>query len=108
MKYGFYFLLGGVLVSLSTYFSAKGKGFLAAFVSTFPAITGSTIILIYLNGGNEAAHAYAKHLLWIVPAWLTYVGVFIVGINHVGFWPTWFTAMTLYMVAIAIIRTTMP
>jgi len=30
IKYGLYFLIGGVVVSLSTYLGAKGEGFLAA------------------------------------------------------------------------------
>ena len=74
LKYSLYFLLGGSLVSLSTYIGAQGRGFLAAFISTFPAITGVTIILIYLNGGSDPAQEYAKHLLWLVPAWVIYVG----------------------------------
>ena len=53
MKYGLYFLLGGLIVSVSTYVGAMGRGFPAAFASTFPAITGMTFILIYLNGGTH-------------------------------------------------------
>jgi hypothetical protein len=70
MKSVMYFVLGGVMVSLSTYLGTMGRGFLAAFVSTFPAITGVTIVLIYLNSGNEHAYIYAKHLLWLLPAWV--------------------------------------
>lgn len=62
-KYALYFLLGGTIVSVSTYLGSQGKSFLAAFASTFPAITGVTFILIYLNGGNEAIVSYAKNLL---------------------------------------------
>jgi hypothetical protein len=64
MKYALYFALGGVMVSGSTYLGAMGRGFLAAFISTFPAITGATIVLIYLNTGHEHAYTYAKNLLW--------------------------------------------
>jgi hypothetical protein len=42
VKYALYFLLGGVLVSGSTYVGSMGRGFAAAFASTFPAITGMT------------------------------------------------------------------
>jgi hypothetical protein len=34
-----YFLLGGSPVSRSSYVGAPGRGFLAAFAGTFPAIT---------------------------------------------------------------------
>ena len=83
-KYGLYFLIGGVVVSVSTYWGTKGHGFLAAFASTFPAMTGVTILLIYLNGGNASAMVYAKHLLWFVPPWLVYVGFIIYGLERIG------------------------
>lgn len=99
-----YFVIGGSMVSLSTYYGMTGRGFLAAFISTFPAITGVTIILIYLNGGNELAHIYAKHLLWLVPAWVAYVGILIAGIPRLGFWPTLAVALMVYMAAVLLIR----
>jgi hypothetical protein len=104
VKFGLYFILGGLLVSGSTYVGAQGRGFLAAFISTFPAITGVTIVLIYLNAGNEPAVTYAKHLLWLVPAWLAYVGVLILAINRLGFWPAMALALTLYMAMVWLIR----
>ena len=61
VKYAIYFLLGGTIVSVSTYLGSQGRSFLAAFASTFPAITGATFILIYLNGGSEALVGYAKN-----------------------------------------------
>ncbi len=104
MKYGLYFVLGGLLVSLSTYMGAQGRGFLAAFVSTFPAITGVTIVLIYLNGGSEPAAIYAKHLLWLVPAWLVYVGFLIVAIHRLGFWPAMAGSLALYMGCVGLLK----
>lgn len=99
-----YFVLGGLMVSVSTYFGTLGRGFLAAFVSTFPAITGVTILLIYLSGGSEPAHAYARHLLWLVPAWMAYVGILIAGIPRLGFWLAMALALAIYMILVFIIR----
>ena len=104
VKLVLYFLIGGTIVSLSSYVGAQGRGFLAAFVSTFPAITGVTILLIYLNGGNMPALIYAKHLLWLVPAWLIYVGCLIAAIPRVSFWLAFGGALTFYMAAVALIR----
>jgi hypothetical protein len=104
MKAVLYFVIGGLMVSVSTYLGTMGRGFLAAFVSTFPAITGVTIILIYLNGGTDVATTYAKHLLWLVPAWLAYVGILIVVIPRAGFWLAMMTALTIYMILVALIR----
>ncbi len=104
LKYVIYFLLGGTIVSVSTYLGSQGRSFLAAFASTFPAITGATFILMYLNGGSEAIVNYAKNLLWFVPPWLIYVMSMIVGVPRLGFWPATGVALTLYMAAVAAIK----
>lgn len=104
MKSALYFLLGGLMVSLSTYLGTRGRGFLAAFVSTFPAITGVTIVLIYLNAGNEHAYAYARHLLWLVPAWIVYVGFLLLTLNRLGFWLAMTGALALYLTMVTLIR----
>jgi len=104
MKYAMYFLLGGAIVSVSTYLGSQGKSFLAAFASTFPAITGATFILIYLNGGNEAIVSYAKNLLWFVPPWVVYVITMILGIPQVGFWPAMIGSVVLYLGSVGLVK----
>ena len=103
-KYLLYFLLGGTIVSVSTYFGSQGKSFLAAFASTFPAITGATFILIYLNGDSESLVGYAKNLLWFVPPWIVYVITMILGVPRVGFWPAMALSMTLYFGCIGLLK----
>ena len=104
MKYGLYFLIGGLVVSLSTYLGSKGEGFLAAFASTFPAITGVTFVLIYLNGGHDSTLIYAKNLLWFVPPWLAYVSFMILTLTRLGFWPAMAGSLTLYIGCVALIK----
>ena len=103
-KYALYFLLGGTIVSVSTYLGSQGKSFLAAFASTFPAITGATFILIYLNGGNEAIVSYAKNLLWFVPPWIVYVVTMILGIPRIGFWPAMIGSLVLYLGCVGVVK----
>ena len=103
-KYALYFFLGGTIVSVSTYLGSQGKSFLAAFASTFPAITGATFILIYLNGGNEAIVSYAKNLLWFVPPWIVYVITMILGIPQVGFWPAMIGSLVLYLGSVGLVK----
>ncbi len=103
-KYVLYFLLGGTIVSLSTYLGSQGRSFLAAFASTFPAITGATFVLIYLNGGNDSLVGYAKNLLWFVPPWIVYVLSMIVGVPRMGFWPTTALALILYMGCVGLVK----
>ena len=50
LEYIGYFLIGGLIVSLTTYFGAKGHGFVAAFVSQFSSLTVLTFFLIYRAG----------------------------------------------------------
>ncbi len=104
VKYTLYFVLGGLLVSVSTYLGALGRGFLAAFASTFPAITGLTFILIYLNGGNTHTYSYAKHLLWFVPPWVAYVGFILLTLNRLGFWFAITGGMAIYMGSVLLLK----
>jgi len=104
VKYTVYFLLGGTIVSVSTYLGSQGKSFLAAFASTFPAITGATFVLIYLNGGNEAIVGYAKNLLWFVPPWVVYVITMILVVPQVGFWPTMIGSLVLYLGCVGLVK----
>lgn len=104
MKPILYFILGGTIVSLSSYVGTQGRGFLAAFISTFPAITGVTLILIYLNGGADQAAGYAKHLLWFVIPWVAYVTLLIVALPRTNFWLAWTGALTLYMTLVAVTK----
>ena len=104
VKYTVYFLLGGTIVSLSTYLGSQGRSFLAAFASTFPAITGATFILMYINGGAEFLVGYAKNLLWFVPPWVVYVVTMILGVPRLGFWPATLMSLILYVGCIGLIR----
>ncbi len=103
-KYVLYFLLGGTIVSVSTYLGSQGKSFLAAFASTFPAITGATFVLIYLNGGNEAIVSYAKNLLWFVPPWTVYVAAMIACVHRFGFWPSMIGSLVLYLGCVGAVK----
>ena len=63
MKYALYFIIGGTVVSLTTYLGSLGRSWLAAFVTTFPALTGITFILMYLNAGSEPTVPYSGPML---------------------------------------------
>ena len=103
-KYLLYFLLGGSIVSFSTYLGSQGKSFLAAMASTFPAITGVTFILLYAGGGGATTVDYAKNLLWFVPPWTVYVVAMILGIPRLGFWPAMAGSLVLCMGCIGLVK----
>ncbi|MGQ0667888.1 MAG: DUF3147 domain-containing protein [Nitrospiraceae bacterium] len=104
VKYAVYFLLGGTIVSLSTYLGSQGKSFLAAFASTFPAITGATFVLMYLNGGGDAIVSYARNLLWFVPPWIVYVLSMVAGVPRFGFWPAMAASLALYVGCVGAVK----
>ena len=67
-----YFLLGGSIVTLTTYLGSLGKGTLAAFVALFPTITVISICTIYLGEGADKAAGFARGLLILFPVWGVY------------------------------------
>ena len=97
MKYALYFIIGGTVVSLTTYLGSLGKSWLAAFVTTFPALTGITFILMYLNAGVEPTVPYARNLLYFVVPWLAYVGFYLITIDRFGFWLALTGAVVLFV-----------
>ncbi len=97
MKYALYFVIGGTVVSLTTYLGSLGRSWLAAFVTTFPALTGITFILMYLNAGSEPTVPYARNLLYFVVPWLAYVGFYLLTIDRLGFWLTLTGAIALFV-----------
>lgn len=104
MKYALYFVIGGTVVSLTTYFGSLGRSWLAAFITTFPALTGLTFILMYLNAGVEPTVPYARNLLYFVVPWLAYVGFYLVTIDRIGFWLALTGAIALFVAVSALSR----
>lgn len=92
------------MVSLSTFLGSQGRSFLAAFASTFPAITGATFVLMYLNGGEGAIVSYARNLWWFVPPWIVYVVAMITGVPRFGFWPAMAGSLTLYISCVGAVK----
>lgn len=86
MKYALYFIIGGTVVSVSTWAGSLGRSWLAAFVSTLPTLTVLTFILIYKNAGVEPTIPFAKNLLYFVVPWLAYVGFYLLTVDRFGFW----------------------
>ncbi len=102
MKYALYFVIGGTVVSLTTYLGSLGRSWLAAFITTFPALTGLTFILMYLNVGVEPTVPYARNLLYFVVPWLAYVGFYLLTIDRLGFWLTLTGAIALFVAVSAL------
>ncbi|MBA4387993.1 MAG: DUF3147 domain-containing protein [Verrucomicrobia bacterium] len=96
LEYVGYFIIGGLVVSLTTYFGAKGSGFLAAFVTMFPSLTVLTFILIYSAGGKAPVISYAKGFLYTIPPWILYVLGVVFLCDRLGIWWALGIAIMLY------------
>ena len=94
-----YFVLGGTIVTLVTYFGSQGKGLLAAFIALFPSITIVTLVTIYFSGGVGATVSYFKGLLFLLPAWILYVVAMIFILPRWGIVPSVLIGITLYVSA---------
>ena len=68
-----YFVIGGLIVSVVTYFGSHGKSEFAVFIAFIPSTSLITLCTIYLAGGMGATVSYAKSMLILTPAWLCYV-----------------------------------
>jgi len=73
LKYFWYFIIGGIVVSLSVFFASKGQGIWAAFVTQFPSISVLTFYLIYKDAGNSSVVKYAKGFFYTLPPWIVYI-----------------------------------
>jgi len=81
-----YFIVGGVVVTLATYFGSQSKGLLAAFVALFPSVTILSLFLVYQHSGVENVVGYARGLLYLLPAWVVYMGTILYLVPRFGFY----------------------
>jgi uncharacterized membrane protein (GlpM family) len=86
LEYIGYFILGGIIVSLTTYVGAKGHGFFAAFISQFPSLTVLTFLLIYRVGGKAPVIDFAKSFIYTIPPWILYVVSVVFLCDRIGIW----------------------
>ena len=79
-----YFLIGGAVTALTTYYASIGRGALSAFIATLPLLTALTFILIEAEGGRDSVLDYARGLLLFTPPWVCYVIVVMYGAERIG------------------------
>jgi uncharacterized membrane protein (GlpM family) len=96
-KYLLYFLTGGVIVSVVTYFASQAKGLLAAFFANMPAITLITFLLVYHESGQKEVVLYAKGMMVMLLPWLAYIFSIIFLTERLGFIPSLAIGFSLYL-----------
>ncbi len=98
LKYVFYFLVGGVVISVVTYFASHSRPLLGAFLANMPVITLVTFLTIYNEAGQKAIVPYAKGLVMMMLPWFSYIAAVIFLTPRFGFLPSLTTGFTLYVV----------
>jgi uncharacterized membrane protein (GlpM family) len=97
-KFVGYFIFGGLILSIVTYFGSREKGLIAAFFAMFPVVTALTLFTIYSEAGSEAVITYVKGLLLLTPVWLLYLLCMIYLLPKYGFWIALISGVFLYLV----------
>ena len=92
-----YFFIGGLVVSLTTVYGAKGHSLLAAFISQFPSMTVLIFILLYTKGGKQPVIDYARSFVYVIPPWILYVCAVVFLCERIGIWGSLATGLALYM-----------
>ncbi|MCX8030365.1 MAG: hypothetical protein N3A59_02145 [Thermodesulfovibrionales bacterium] len=98
LKYIFYFVVGGFVVSVVTYLAGNAKGLLAAFFANLPVITFITFLTIYSEGGEKAVVDYAKGLIVMLFPWLGYIFSVIFLTMRIGLIPSLVLGLITYLV----------
>ena len=92
-----YFVLGGTIVTLISYFGTQGKGMLAAFIAFFPTISIVTLLIIYFKSGVGASVSYFKGMLFLIPAWVLYALAMMFILPRWGIVPSVIVGIALYV-----------
>ena len=97
-RYIIYFLLGGSLICVVTYFASQAKGLPAAFFANLPVITLITFLTVYHESGRKEVITYAKGLIIMLPPWLAYIFAIIFLTHRFGFIPSLIIGISLYFI----------
>lgn len=73
LKFLLYFIIGGSILTLVTYFGSKDKGILAAFIALFPMVSLMSILTIYSEAGSLPVLDYVKGLIILTPFWIIFL-----------------------------------
>ena len=98
MKYVLYFIAGGALISLVTYYASNARSLLAAFLANLPVMTFITFLTIYHEAGEKVVVPYAKGLLIMLFPWLTYIFAVILLTPRMGLIPSLAAGVASYFV----------
>jgi len=104
VKYLFYFLVGGGVVTAVTYVGGSGRSLLSAFIATFPAITLVSVIFIHLEAGTQPTTDYVRGLMIFAPAWFSYLIALFLLLPRFSFWNAIGGSVAVFMCGVVLTR----
>jgi uncharacterized membrane protein (GlpM family) len=103
IKYVVYFILGGFIVAIATYFGSEKQGLLAAFFAMFPFVTAFTLFTVYSAAGLDAVSSYIIGLLILTPVWILYLICILYFLPKYGFLISIAVGVIIYLIIALII-----
>ena len=97
IKYILYFLIGGTVITVVTYFASHARTMVAAFFANLPVITLITFLTIYYEAGQRAVVPYAHGLIIMLFPWLAYIIAVIFLSPRIGVIPSLLIGIALYL-----------
>lgn len=97
LRYLIYFILGGLVVTIATYFGSEKKGLIAAFFAMFPFVNAVTVYTIYSTADSQAVASYARGLILLTPAWVIYLLIIWYLIPKYNLWISLTIGVIVYM-----------
>ncbi len=97
VKYVIYFLIGGTIISVVTYFASHSRTLVAAFFANLPVMTLITFLTIYYEAGQRAVVPYAHGLIIMLFPWLAYIGTVILLAPRIGVIVSLLGGISLYL-----------
>jgi len=98
LKFIIYFIIGGSILTLVTYYGTRDKGVIAAFIAMFPTVTAMSIITIYSQSGSLHVLKYVKGLLMLTPIWIIFLFCILYILPKFGLFPALGIGMVLYLI----------
>jgi len=104
VKYLFYFLVGGGVVTVVTYVGGSGRSLLSALIATFPAITLLSVIFIHAEAGGPPTIDYVRGLILFAPAWFAYLISLFILLPRLNFWNAIGGAVVIFLCGVVLTR----
>lgn len=98
LKFIIYFIIGGSILTLVTFYGTRDKGILAAFIAMFPIVTVMSIVTIYSQAGSLPVLNYVIGLLILTPIWILFLFCIVYLLPRLGLFVALGIGLVVYLI----------